>query len=42
VLDLEARTASFRRVPYDIERTQAEMRAVDLPDALAARLAAGE
>ncbi|MEP6812539.1 MAG: metallophosphoesterase family protein [Actinomycetota bacterium] len=42
VLDLEARTASFRRVPYDVERTQAEMRAAGLPGALAARLAAGE
>jgi hypothetical protein len=29
-------------VPYDIERTQAEMRAVGLPEALAARLEAGE
>ena len=26
VLDLDARTASFRRVEYDVERTQAEMR----------------
>jgi predicted phosphodiesterase len=42
VLDLDARTASSRRVSYDIERTQAEMRAVGLPEALAARLEAGE
>ena len=42
VLDLEARTATFRRVPYDVERTQAEMRAAGLPEALAARLELGE
>jgi predicted phosphodiesterase len=42
VLDLAARTATFRRVAYDIERTQAEMRAAGLPEALAARLEAGE
>jgi diadenosine tetraphosphatase ApaH/serine/threonine PP2A family protein phosphatase len=38
VLDLAARTATFRRVPYDVEQTQAEMRAAGLPEALAARL----
>ena len=42
VLDLEARTASFRRVPYDVELTQAEMHGAGLPEALAARLAVGE
>jgi diadenosine tetraphosphatase ApaH/serine/threonine PP2A family protein phosphatase len=35
------RTASFHRVEYPIERTQAEMREHGLPEALAARLAAG-
>jgi diadenosine tetraphosphatase ApaH/serine/threonine PP2A family protein phosphatase len=42
VLDLEAHTATFRRVPYDVERTQAEIREQGLPDLLAARLATGE
>ncbi|MFL5913935.1 MAG: metallophosphoesterase family protein [Gaiellaceae bacterium] len=42
VLDLDARTATFHRVEYDIERTQAEMRAARLPEALAARLTRGE
>ena len=42
VLDLAARTASWRRVPYDVERTQAEMRAAGLPELLAARLEVGE
>jgi predicted phosphodiesterase len=41
LLDLEARRASFRRLDYDIERTQAEMRAEALPDVLVTRLAAG-
>jgi predicted phosphodiesterase len=41
-LDLESRTATFRRVDYDIERTQAEMRAAGLPEALAERLTHGE
>ncbi len=41
-LDLEGRSAAFHRVPYPIERTQAEMRAEGLPKALAARLARGE
>ena len=41
VLDLEARRASFRRVPYSIERTQAEIRAARLPEVLAARLERG-
>jgi diadenosine tetraphosphatase ApaH/serine/threonine PP2A family protein phosphatase len=42
VLDLEQETAAFHRVDYDIERTQAEMHAAGLPEALAARLARGE
>jgi diadenosine tetraphosphatase ApaH/serine/threonine PP2A family protein phosphatase len=41
VLDLGVGTASFRRVAYDVERTQAEMRGAGLPDLLAARLAVG-
>ncbi|HVA31076.1 MAG TPA: metallophosphoesterase family protein [Gaiellaceae bacterium] len=41
ILDLAARTASFRRVEYDVERTQEEIREAGLPDALAARLAFG-
>jgi predicted phosphodiesterase len=42
MLDLERRLASFRRVEYPIERTQAEMRERGLPEMLAARLAIGE
>jgi predicted phosphodiesterase len=42
VLDLEAMHAEFRRVEYPIERTQAEIRALGLPETLAARLAFGE
>jgi predicted phosphodiesterase len=41
-LDLDAKTATFHRVDYDVERTQAEMRAVGLPETLAARLTRGE
>jgi predicted phosphodiesterase len=41
LLDLDARHASFRRVPYDVARAQAEIRARGLPDALADRLALG-
>jgi predicted phosphodiesterase len=41
LLDLETRHASFRRVPYDVARTQAEIRDLGLPDALAERLALG-
>ena len=41
LLDLGARHASFRRVPYDVARTQAEIRERGLPDALAERLAYG-
>jgi predicted phosphodiesterase len=41
LLDLSTRHASFRRVPYDVSRTQAEIRELGLPDALAERLAYG-
>jgi diadenosine tetraphosphatase ApaH/serine/threonine PP2A family protein phosphatase len=41
-LDLDRRLATFHRVEYDVERTQREMRAAGLPEALAARLANGE
>src|SRR3954447_466285 len=39
VLDLDAHTAVFRRVAYDVERTQAEIAEAGLPRALAERLA---
>lgn len=38
---LDGDRASFRRVEYDVGRTQAEMREAGLPEALAARLGAG-
>jgi diadenosine tetraphosphatase ApaH/serine/threonine PP2A family protein phosphatase len=41
LLDLEQGTARFRRVDYEIERTQAEIRELGLPGALADRLALG-
>jgi diadenosine tetraphosphatase ApaH/serine/threonine PP2A family protein phosphatase len=41
LLDLDARRASFRRVPYAIERTQAEIREAGLPEVLAVRLEHG-
>jgi diadenosine tetraphosphatase ApaH/serine/threonine PP2A family protein phosphatase len=41
LLDLDARRATFRRVEYDVERTQAEIRERGLPEALAARLEHG-
>jgi predicted phosphodiesterase len=41
MLDLDTRHASFRRVEYDVERTQREMREADLPEMLAARLELG-
>jgi diadenosine tetraphosphatase ApaH/serine/threonine PP2A family protein phosphatase len=40
-LDFDRRTARFHRVPYDIERTQSELRERDLPEALAERLGHG-
>jgi predicted phosphodiesterase len=42
LLDLDQRFAEFRRVPYSIERTQAEMRERGLPRGLAARLERGD
>jgi predicted phosphodiesterase len=42
VLDLEQRRADFRRVEYDIARTQEEMSAAGLPELLALRLALGQ
>jgi predicted phosphodiesterase len=41
LIDDEARRATFRRTPYPIEQTQAEIRERDLPEALAERLARG-
>jgi diadenosine tetraphosphatase ApaH/serine/threonine PP2A family protein phosphatase len=41
LLDLEAGRALFRRIPYDVVRTQEEIRERGLPDALAQRLAHG-
>jgi len=41
LLDLDARRASFRREPYDVDRTQAEIRERGLAEALAARLEHG-
>jgi diadenosine tetraphosphatase ApaH/serine/threonine PP2A family protein phosphatase len=41
VLDLDAGRAEFRRVGYDVERTQAEIREHGLPASLAERLAVG-
>jgi diadenosine tetraphosphatase ApaH/serine/threonine PP2A family protein phosphatase len=41
LLDLDARRATFRRVAYDVERTQAEIRDRRLPEPLAARLEHG-
>ena len=41
LLDLGAGRASFRRVPYAVERTQTEIRERRLPDTLAERLAYG-
>jgi diadenosine tetraphosphatase ApaH/serine/threonine PP2A family protein phosphatase len=42
LLDLDTRRASFRRVKYDIERTQAEIREAGLPEMLALRLESGQ
>ena len=41
VLDTDACTATWRRVPYPIPETQAEMRSVGLPERLALRLDLG-
>ncbi len=40
-IDFAAAWATFRRTDYPVERTQAEMREVGLPEALALRLAYG-
>jgi predicted phosphodiesterase len=42
LIDLDERRASFRRVEYDVARTQAEMEEAGLPRGLATRLAAGQ
>jgi diadenosine tetraphosphatase ApaH/serine/threonine PP2A family protein phosphatase len=39
--DLDAGVATFRRIAYDVEQTQAEIRARGLPEGLASRLAHG-
>ena len=41
-IDLESGHAHFRRIPYEIEKTQDEIREAGLPEALAERLASGE
>jgi predicted phosphodiesterase len=41
LIDNSIGRAAFRRVPYPIEQTQAEMRAAGLPEDLATRLARG-
>jgi len=41
-IDLESGHAHFRRVPYDVALTQAEIREAGLPEELAERLADGE
>ncbi|HET7572333.1 MAG TPA: metallophosphoesterase family protein [Gaiellaceae bacterium] len=42
LLDLDERRASYRRVEYDVARTQREIRSAGLPEPLAARLALGQ
>jgi predicted phosphodiesterase len=42
LLDLEARTAAWRRVSYDVSGAQAAIRAARLPDSLADRLSYGQ
>jgi predicted phosphodiesterase len=42
LIDTGERRATFRRVPYAVERTQAEIRERGLPEGLAARLAVGQ
>jgi len=41
LLDLDAGRAEFRRVEYEVERTQSEIREAGLPEQLASRLARG-
>lgn len=40
-IDFAAKRATFRRIAYDVEGAQAEIRAAGLPEALAGRLAYG-
>jgi predicted phosphodiesterase len=42
LVDFDARRAHFRRVPYDVAATQAELREQGLPEDLATRLETGE
>jgi diadenosine tetraphosphatase ApaH/serine/threonine PP2A family protein phosphatase len=42
LVDFDAQRAHFRRVPYDVAATQAELREHGLPEELAARLEGGE
>jgi hypothetical protein len=42
MLDTERCTASYRRAEYDIAGAQAAIRAANLPDSLAERLAHGQ
>jgi diadenosine tetraphosphatase ApaH/serine/threonine PP2A family protein phosphatase len=42
LVETDGAHAHFRRIPYDIEQTQAEIRENGLPETLAARLADGE
>jgi predicted phosphodiesterase len=42
LLDLDAKRATFRRVAYDVELTQSEMREAGLPEALIERLTLGQ
>jgi predicted phosphodiesterase len=42
LLDLDARHAEFRRVAYDVARTQTEMAQAAMPGPLAARLTVGQ
>jgi diadenosine tetraphosphatase ApaH/serine/threonine PP2A family protein phosphatase len=41
LVDIDAHRAAFRRVEYDIQGAQAQIRSAGLPEALAARLAHG-
>ena len=41
LLDLDAGRAEFKRIDYEIERTQSEIRAAGLPEQLASRLSRG-
>jgi len=41
LLDLDAGRAEFKRVEYEVERTQAEIQQLELPEQLASRLSRG-